>query len=148
MRLLTELKVDFTSTMDVVMTPEERAEMKAAADQGDPAAKEALKATASGIPASTGEASSSTTIPASTAGATSTAPGATGHVHDHTGDPSNTSLAHHSAFPASSSSSSTGVSKKDAHTGKDKKGKPKLSPEQKAQLDALEKKQEKEKKAR
>lgn len=56
-------------------------------------------------------------------------------------------LAHHSTMSSSPSGSSSGVSKTNP-AAKDKKGKPKLSPEQKAQLQAIEKKQEEERRAR
>ena len=122
--------------MDVVMTPEERAEMEAAAEQGDSAAQEALKST-----------TSSTSAPSATANETAAStPSTSADVTAGSADPSHTSLTPHSSFGPSSPSSSKDVSQ--PRPGKDKKGKPKLSPEQKAQLEALEKKQEENKKAR
>ncbi|CAD6583793.1 MAG: hypothetical protein TREMPRED_003654 [Tremellales sp. Tagirdzhanova-0007] len=127
---------DLTSTMDVVMTPEERAEMEAAAEQGDPAAQEALKST--------------TTASAATPNATNetlaSTPSTSADVPAAPADPTHTSLAHHSSFGPSSPSSSSDVSP--GRSVKDKKAKPKLTLEQKAQLEALEKKQEDDKKAR
>ena len=62
-----------------------------------------------------------------------------------------TSLAHHSSFSPNATPSASASDLSKPHGPKrDPKGrvKPKLSPEQKAQLEALEKKQEEEKKAR
>ncbi|WVW83977.1 hypothetical protein I302_106000 [Kwoniella bestiolae CBS 10118] len=135
---------DFTTTMDVVMTPEERAEMEAAKEAGEtdssvPGDAELAAAAAAG--ATTIAASEGTTVNPTAAAAAA--------------EQSNTSLAHHSSFSASASgsasvsgSASGSVSVGGGSSGKDKKGKPKLTPEQKAQLEALEKKQEEEKKAR
>ena len=132
------------------MTPEERAEMEAAAENGDPAAQEAIKTTTSPAfdPATAGA-----TVPDGTTKATPRSPTA-----DHgAGQPNlpndSTSLTHHSSYNPSpsastSASSSTDVSKNHNQSGKDRKGKSKLTPEQKAKLEALEKKQEEEKKAR
>ncbi|WWD17241.1 hypothetical protein CI109_101679 [Kwoniella shandongensis] len=126
---------DFTSTMDVVMTPEERAEMEAAKEADGEEA----------IPGSTSAA----------AGAEATAAAPT-QPAEATSVPEaniNTSLAHHSSFsgsasnPPSASGSTDQLSKKGAGE-KDKKLKPKLTPEQKAQLEAIEKKQEAERKSR
>ena len=133
---MAELISDFTSTMDVVMTPEERAEMEAAAEE------EKAAAATEGVPAS------STDPQAATAeGATHAA------TADHASTPSTAtgqhSLAHHSSFSSqpSPSGSSSDLAKKEH--GKDAaKAKAKLSPEQKAQLEALEKKQDEDKKAR
>jgi hypothetical protein len=119
--------------MDVVMSPEEKAEMEAAAE-------EEKAATAS---ASNPAASPATATAAPTADATHPNPSVAA-------EKSETSLAHHSSFSAqpSSSGSSSDLAKKHEH-GKDvKKTKPKLTPEQKAQLDALEKKKDEERKAR
>ncbi|KAK6910036.1 hypothetical protein I204_04957 [Kwoniella mangroviensis CBS 8886] len=137
---------DFTTTMDVVMTPEERAEMEAAKEAGeiDPSVPgDAELAAAAAAGATTTAASEGTTVSPTAAAAAA--------------EESNTSLAHHSSFSASASASgsasvsgsaSGSVSVGGGSSGKDKKGKPKLTPEQKAQLEALEKKQEEEKKAR
>ncbi len=128
---------DLTSTMDVVMSPEERAEMEAAAEQGDPAAQEALKST-----------ESSTATPSSAAETASTTPEPT-VTYANSAGPSNSSLAHHSSFGASASGSTNDMSRKGVQAGKDKKGgRLKLTPEQRAQLEALETKKDEEKKAR
>jgi len=142
-----KLKPDFTSTMDVVMTPEERAEMEAAkeAEAAEPGAGAAAAAAASAGSEQTAEAPGA----APAAAATNPIPSAVA-------EESNTSLAHHSSFTekpgqAAPSSTSASTSKTDLakhDQSKDKKGKPKMSPEQKAQLEALEKKQEAEKQAR
>ncbi|WWC62035.1 uncharacterized protein I303_104623 [Kwoniella dejecticola CBS 10117] len=134
---------DFTKTMDVVMTPEERAEMEAAKEAGEtdptvPGDAE-LAAAASAGATTTAAAEGTTTNPVPAAAA----------------EESNTSLAHHSSFSGSASASgsvsasgSASGSLSAGSGGKDKKGKPKLTPEQKAKLDELEKKQEEERKAR
>jgi exo-beta-1,3-glucanase (GH17 family) len=129
---------DLTSTMDVVMSPEERAEMEAAAEQGDPAAQEALKST-----------ESSTATPSSAAETASTTPEPTVTSDANSAGPSNSSLAHHSSFGASASGSTNDISRKGVQAGKDKKGgRLKFTPEQRAQLEALETKKDEEKKAR
>ncbi|WVR07096.1 hypothetical protein IAU60_004135 [Kwoniella sp. DSM 27419] len=144
---------DFTTTMDVVMTPEERAEMEAAKEDaaadttgtvpGEPELAAAADAGAMNTSASEGGSVNPTAAGAASAAAA---------------EESNTSLAHHSSFSGSgagsgqaSASGSGSVSTANAaaaNKDKDKKGKPKLTPEQKEKLDALEKKQEEEKKAR
>ncbi|ORY21105.1 X-domain of DnaJ-containing-domain-containing protein [Naematelia encephala] len=130
---------DFTSTMDVVMTPEERAEMEAA-EQESAENAQGTTPTAASVAAATSSADVSPTTPQASATPT----------HSATTEHSNTSLAHHSSFGPNSSASTSDLSKKEQSStpGKDKKGKPKLSPEQKAQLDMLEKKQEERKLAR
>ncbi|GFZ43891.1 DnaJ homolog subfamily C member 7 homolog [Saitozyma sp. JCM 24511] len=152
---------DFTSTMDVVMTPEERAAMEAAEREAEGVDPSTTGETVSGegsatnVPAGTGISSEADLngTPTASSGA---APAPT-HLDGnpaHQAEASNTSLAHHSSFstppPGSASASTDQLSKKpgEAHTGKDKKGKHKLSPEQKAQLDALEKKRDEEKQKR
>lgn len=140
---------DFTSTMDVVMTPEERAEMEAAKEGGATEGENVAETTAA-----TSAEPSTTTTPAAAAATTDDAT----PVPSATVEESNTSLAHHSSFskPASSSAStgptastsSDTLSKNSANGAKDKKGKTKLTPEQKAKLEAIEKKQEDERKAR
>jgi hypothetical protein len=149
--------------MDVVMTPEERAAMEAAEGEGvDPSASgEAVpgEASATNVPAGTGvgsEASINGTTTASSAPFTAPAPSHLDGTLAHQAEASNTSLAHHSSFstppPGSASASTDQLSKKPGETqtgkDKDKKGKHKLSPEQKAQLDALEKKRDEEKQKR
>jgi hypothetical protein len=64
-------------------------------------------------------------------------------------DASRTSLAHHSSFSstATPTASTSDLSKKDPQK-KETKGKPKLTPEQRARLEALEKKQDDEKRQR
>lgn len=129
---------DFTSTMDVVMTPEERAEMEAAQEvekdkaQGSVPSAEKVAAASAGV---------DTSVPSVN---TSPTPGVSAEpVHG-------SSLAHHSSFSSSSTPTAVGSSSdlSKPTPGKDKKGKPKMTPEQKAKLEALEKKQEAEKKAR
>jgi hypothetical protein len=149
---------DFTSTMDVVMTPEERAAMEAAEGEGvDPSATGETvsgEASATNVPAGTGPGISSEAGLDGTPTASSAAAPAPSHLDGtpaHQPEASNTTLAHHSSFstppPGSASASTDQLSKKpgEAQLGKDKKGKHKLSPEQKAQLDALEKKRDEEK---
>ncbi|WVQ99452.1 hypothetical protein IAU59_006587 [Kwoniella sp. CBS 9459] len=140
---------DFTSTMDVVMTPEERAEMEAAKDASEadttgtvPGETELAAAAAAG--ATTTTASEGSTVNPTAAGAANAA-----------AEESNTSLAHHTSFSGSGSASasasasgSVSVSAGGSGKEKDKKGKPKLTPEQKAKLEELEKKQEAEKEER
>nr|XP_019011117.1 uncharacterized protein I206_04428 [Kwoniella pini CBS 10737]OCF49898.1 hypothetical protein I206_04428 [Kwoniella pini CBS 10737] len=131
---------DFTKTMDVVMTPEERAEMEAAKESGetDPTVPgDAELAAAASAGATTTAAAEGTTINPTPAAAAA--------------EESNTSLAHHSSFSGSASGSASGSVSASGSApgsisagGKDKKGKPKLTPEQKAKLDELEKKQEEE----
>lgn len=124
--------------MDVIMTPEERAEMEVAAENGDAAAQEALKSSTSSTDAVAANAQTAPTtpLPATTAARPTNETSA------------NTSIAHHSTFASSPSGSSTEVNKKDSQAARDKKAKPKLTPEQRAQLDALEKKKDEEKRAR
>lgn len=119
------------------MTEEERAEMEAASEADKAAATDG------------------TTPPVGAATSTTPAPSSTGATVDATtvptaGEQTGTSLAHHSSFSSqpTPSGSSSDLTKKDQQ-GKDaKKVKPKLSPEQKAQLDALEAKRDEQKKAR
>jgi hypothetical protein len=145
-----ELMIDFTSTMDVVMTPEERAEMEAAEKEsageakGEPTAASVHEATAaadvSDINTSTPVTATGTTT---TAGATSTSAAEDSlrqlSLNGERPGPSTTQT-------ASPSSSSDQIAKQ---REKEKaKGKAKLSPEQKAKLDELEKKQDEEKEKR
>lgn len=115
---------DFTSTMDVVMTPEEKAAMEEAAK-----AEEAADTPASA--AEIGKAADAATSAAGTAAAGTAAAGTT------------------SPGKSSPEGSSTDLTQ---HTGKkeykDVKGKTKLTPEQKAKLDELEAQKDKERKAR
>lgn len=115
---------DFTSTMDVVMTPEEKAAMEEAAK-----AEEAADTPASA--AEIGKAADAATAGAAAAAAGTAAAGST------------------SPSKSSPEGSTTDLTQ---HTGKkeykDVKGKTKLTPEQKAKLDELESQKEKERKAR
>ncbi|KAK4685354.1 hypothetical protein P7C73_g4804, partial [Tremellales sp. Uapishka_1] len=134
---------DFTTTMDVVMTPEEKAEMEAAA--GDPDAAAASQAKSDAAVDATAHPAAETTSPEER---TATAASA-----EH-----NTALAHHSSFstnsPPSSSATTTapGTASPSStsldQATKDKKVKPKLTPEQKAKLEAIEAEKEKQKKER
>ncbi|OCF40390.1 hypothetical protein I317_05825 [Kwoniella heveanensis CBS 569] len=138
---------DFTSTMDVVMTPEERAEMEAAKEASEndttvtvPGETELAAAAAAG--ATTTTASEGASVNPTAAGAANAA-----------AEESNASLTHHTSFSTSGSASasasgSVSVSAGGSGKEKDKKGKPKLTPEQKAKLEELEKKQEAEKEER
>lgn len=124
------------------MSPEERAEMEAAKEEAqEETATGTTQTTPADVSASLAETHISDTKPA--AAETTTVPP--------TKPETNTSLAHHSSISGSPSPSASG-SKSDLtkqETGKDgKKGKPKLTPEQKAQLEALEKKRDDEKEAR
>lgn len=130
------------------MTPEEKAAMDAAAEaeaKGEDPQAAAEKVTGTSIhdtpaaAAGDGAAASSATGAASATTGSATAPVEPG-----------TSLAHHSSFSSSSSNaaSSSSTTKKDGSTAAvpaAAKGKAKLTPEQKAQLDALEKKRDEEK---
>jgi len=123
------------------MTPEERAEMEAAKE-------ETQEETAAGKPAPT-----PADVSASLAGThiSDTPPAAAEPTTlPTTGSEANSSLAHHSSFSQgspSASGSKSDLTKPEA--GKDaKKTKPKITPEQKAKLDALEKKRDDEKEAR
>lgn len=143
------------------MTPEERAAMEAAEREGEGVDPSTTGETVSGegsatnVPAGTGISSEADLngTPTASSGA-APAPTHLDGTPAHQAEASNTSLAHHSSFstppPGSASASTDQLSKKpgEAHTGKDKKGKHKLSPEQKAQLDALEKKRDEEKQKR
>ncbi|ORX36585.1 X-domain of DnaJ-containing-domain-containing protein [Kockovaella imperatae] len=146
---------DFTSTMDVVMTPEERAEMEAAKNaeteniQHETSGADSETTTATAAASTTAGTVPGASMTAATAEKSSEAP-LSGTAPAQT-EQSGSSLAHHSSFSSSNtptpSASSTELGK--ASPGpKDKKGKHKLSPEQKAQLDALEKKRDAEKSAR
>ena len=132
---------DFTSTMDVVMTPEERAEMEAEKEETN---EELATGNNQTTPAEVSEKLAGINIADSAPAAAAPTAVPTAETEP------NTSLSHHSSFsqgsPAASGSKSE-LSKQEA--GKDaKKTKPKLTPEQKAQLDALEKKRDEEKEAR
>lgn len=118
---------DFTSTMDVVMSPEEKAAM-------EEAAKAEAEAAAPTSAADIGKAAeAATSAPADTAAGTAAGTTASGAT-----SPGKTT-------PEGSSTDLT------QHTGKKEykdKGKTKLTPEQKAKLDELETQKEKERKAR
>lgn len=120
---------DFTSTMDVVMTPEEKAAMEEAA-KAEEAADTPTTAAEIGK-AADAAGSAAATAAAGTAAAGTTTPGAT--------SPGKTT-------PEGSSTDLT------QHTGKKAdykdKSKTKLTPEQKAKLDELESQKDKERKAR
>lgn len=129
------------------MTEEERAEMEAASEADKATAtggSSPAPATAAAVPGEAHTDASSAPGPAVPGSTTTSAP-----VSEPAGTTTDSSLAHHSSFSsqATPSGSSSDLSKKDQ--GKDaKKTKPKLTPEQKAQLDALEAKREEQKKAR
>ncbi|KAL7421589.1 DnaJ-like protein [Cryptotrichosporon argae] len=132
---------DFTTTMDVVMSPEEKAEMEAAAAEAA-----AADPTAADVAATT--AAADTPAAAATGGASAESAAAPAPARLTAADAPETqsqSLAHRSSFSASSSSTDL----KQKQDGKvEKKVKAKLSPEQKAKLDALEAEKEKERKDR
>ena len=139
---------DFSSTMDVVMTPEERAEMEAAAKDAEakvdnPTAASVSSAAAAGD-ASTPPLAEATASPTPVQATVPPAAAAEASTADHNGH-----LAHHSSFSGGSrpSSGQGSVGKPGTQTP-DKKGKAKLSPEQKAKLEELEKKQEEQKQQR
>jgi hypothetical protein len=118
--------------MDTVMSEEDKAEMEAAAGGEAPPPPTSLNGAATtGVAA---EVSSTGPLPASA----SSVPSET-----------HTSLAHHSSF-SSNSPSGSATTTKDVSQGppKDKKGKPKLTTEQRAKLDALEVEKDKNKKIR
>lgn len=147
---------DFTSTMDVVMTPEERAAMEAAEEEAN-----GPKGAAEGTGTATAPAASTTAPVAGDNTAAATSSGTAASTAASTAE-SNTALAHHSSFSSSektsgqatptatASGSSSHLAKKDdgASAAATKKGKAKLSPEQKAKLDELERKQDEDKKRR
>lgn len=141
---------DFTSTMDVVMTPEERAEMEAAEKEaeaeskGEPTAASVKHATTS-VP-SQNPAAAEEADPAVPVTATGTTSATDSHGAPAAEDSLRSLSLHTGERPAaqSASSSSDQLSKQ-----KEKgKGKSKLTPEQKAKLDELEKKQDEEKEKR
>lgn len=135
---------DFTSTMDAVLTEEEKAEMQAAERQAE--------AEATG----TKEAASAATAGVSTSGTATPTPAAVDGTTEAEAAGPGTHLAHHSSFSkangsaASGSVSGDGVAKKDTAAAVDekKKGKAKLTPEQRAKLDELEAKRDAEKEKR
>ena len=127
---------DFTSTMDVVMTEEEKAEMEAAAGED-------AETTPGATPATTAAAAGGAT-PATPAGPTAATPAAASAAP--TAGPG-TDLAHHASFNSLPSGATTpegthekpstvGAASKD--TAAAKKSKAKLTPEQKAKLAELE----------
>lgn len=118
---------DFTSTMDVVMTPEEKAAMEAAAKAEEGAATPATAAEI-GKAADAAESSASAAAPGTASAASSSAEPSSKTSPAN----SNTDLAHHTG-------------KKAEFTDKSKT---KLTPEQKAKLDELESQKEKERKVR
>ena len=142
-----ELISDFTSTMDVVMTPEERAEMEAAEQESAGEAKG--EPTPASVQTATAAADSTDpTIPVTATGTTAT-PAGTSAAEDSlrqlslsNGERPGPSTTQN----ASASSSSDAIQKQ---REKEKaKGKPKMTPEQKAKLEELEKKQDAEKEKR
>ena len=118
------------------MTPDERAELQGEAEKGDPVAKEALKSSTSPTEFTAGTAETTTFT---TESAIPDAPSA---------QPASGSLALHSSSASAPSGSLTDVNRKESQPTRDKKTKPKLTPEQKAQLEALDKKKDEEKRAR
>ena len=141
------------------MTPEERAEMEAAKAgeagattpvEGEEAGT-GVNADVAALSPNVGPTSTGTTAAAATATATGAVPSATHAATAHAAQPSNSSLAHHSSFSSSNTptpSASTSDFSKTSPSHKDRKGKHKLTAEQKVQLDALEKKRDEEKNAR
>nr|ODN97562.1 hypothetical protein L204_02980 [Cryptococcus depauperatus CBS 7855] len=134
---------DFTTTMDVVMTPEEKAEMEVAAKANSEAAAEASAPTEKTSAAAAATAAQTIADPLGR-------PAAEAVPVDTVKE--DKSLAIHSS--TSASGTSTPTDKGEGHVGATKKlesarkGKSKLTPEQKAQLEALEKKQEEQKQER
>ncbi|AFR92460.2 hypothetical protein C343_00330 [Cryptococcus neoformans C23] len=141
---------DFTTTMDVVMSPEEKAEMEAAAKADAEASAEATEPSSKTSAAASAAAASAAADPLgqSVAGAANEAAQAEVGVSGE-----NQALALHSSASgtntptakADGEADAVGAAKKPESS---KKGKPKLTPEQKAQLEALEKKQDEEKQKR
>ena len=139
---------DFTSTMDAVLTEEEKAQMQEAEKQAE--------AEATG----TKEAASAATAGVSTSGTATPAPGDIDGTAPTNGpaEGPGSHLAHHSSFsktgaggsaPTGGSTVSGAAKDATAEVQKDnKKGKAKLTPEQKAKLDELEAKRDEEKEKR
>ena len=135
------------------MTPEERAAMEAAEGQANGAPGEAPLT-------APGSSEASTAAPSSSHAASALVPDVPGRptpvvqvngVPTDTAGSSHTSLAHHSSFSKSSNATpaaSTDQLSKKPTREKEKKGRPKMSPEQKEQLEALERKQAEEKSKR
>ncbi|TXT04842.1 hypothetical protein VHUM_03925 [Vanrija humicola] len=141
---------DFTSTMDVVMTPEERAEMEAAKAEAAGAA-----GTSNPVPAAPTGIDSKEGVEAKLAAEAKAAAEAAPVNRASTsadGPPGYDSPASGGSTPAEAGSSSDLAGKKEDKKGEDKKedkkGKAKLTAEQKAKLDALEEEKDKERKAR
>jgi hypothetical protein len=126
---------DFTSTMDVVMTPEERAEMEAAKNEAEAEGRPASP-TKSGAASPTKDGAASPSKPASPTksafSAAETATAATGETKVE-GKVEGEGSGVGSTVGTPASASATDLNKK----GKDA-GKAKLTPEQKAKLEALE----------
>ena len=146
------LILDFTSTMDVVMTPEERAEMEAAEQEAAGEAKG--EPTPASVQTATAAADSADpTIPVTATGTTTTAPAAGGASTSAAEDSLRQLSLSNGERPAptttqnASASSSTDAVQKQREKEK-AKAKAKISPEQKAKLEELEKKQDAEKEKR
>lgn len=140
---------DFTSTMDAVMTPEERAEMEAAKAGGAAAADAPVE----GSPAAAQTAEAGAAAPATAPAAAPPAAAAAGAKADGVATPVPSATPAAEASAASSTHGAETGTEIGHHmpnnTAKDdKKGKPKLTPEQKAKLEELEAAKEKDRKAR
>jgi len=142
--------------MDVVMTPEERAEMEAAEQEATSEAKgEPTPASVKTATAAADGGVSETTDPITATGTTAAPPAGTSSTSAAEDSLRQLSISGGEQRPgpsttqnatASASSSSDQISKqREKEKGK---GKAKISPEQKAKLDELEKKQEEEKEKR
>lgn len=134
---------DFTSSMDVYMTDEERAEMEADGFPIDATKTATSTEGATGPSTTESSAAGSSTPPATTAGATesaSTEPEAHGHAHHHGHMTLHTGGSGTSTPVATGSTSASATTKSDL---KATKGKPKLTPEQKAKLEKIEAEKEK-----
>ena len=138
---------DFTSTMDAVLTEEEKAAMEQAEMEAEAEAT-GTKESVSGATAATNAGSSGFTTPTTAAAG---ADGATAVPEP------GTHLAHHSSFSKGQTGTAAtetpggadGVAKKPAAVVEDKKkGKAKLTPEQRVKLDELEAKRDEEKEKR
>lgn len=132
---------DATSTADVMMTPEEKEALEKAEEEEreKEKAKRQSGSAAVGAAASSLDSSATPIAPVDPTTATGTTASETPSLHT-------SSLA--TSSQNTPAASSTDVSKTDKAAQAHKKGKPKMTPEQKAQLDALEKKQDEEKKQR
>lgn len=143
---------DFTSTMDAVMTDEEKAEMEAAKAAGesaaaaeDAAATPVAGASASAsVPASGDDKASDHSVPASSGAsfATGTTAATAGPGPAKADDASSTTSGHLNKHDPNVAAANA------AKAESDKKGKQKLSPEQKAKLEELDNKKEEERKKR